>query len=268
MLPKQKEKQVLGRKIPPLILADYKHFERQRFLNPGLRYKFSAFLFRVVAKFAKEYEKAGKRDDSKKIHYCWFGPKPFPELVVSCLKTWYKKLPDYELCLWNENNSPMQIPFVQQAYSAKKYSFVSDYVRFWALFNHGGIYLDTDMFLINNFDALLGNEIFFGWENKQRNAINGAIIGSVPEQPFIYYILKYYEQITFNNNNISAFVIPRIIGECYEKYELKNAITIYPFNFFYPFPYEEKEDLKNFLKYSDQDTIAIHLWNVSWGLDR
>ena len=69
----------------------------------------------------------------KKIHYCWFGPKPFPKLVKECLATWKEHFPDYEFYLWNETNSPMDVAFVKEAYSAKKYAFVSDYVRFWAL---------------------------------------------------------------------------------------------------------------------------------------
>ena len=201
----------------------------------------------------------------KIIHYCWFGPKPLPQLVKTCIDTWKQHLPDYEFRLWNESNSPMDILFVQQAYKEKKYAFVSDYVRFWALEEYGGIYLDTDMYLINGFDCFLNNEVFFGWETAENNNISCGVIGSVPNHPFIRNIGSYYKKTTFSKDNIVNLVVPRIIGECYRNYIHKEQITIYPFDFFYPFPYEEKENVRNFLKFSTQNTYAIHLWNISWG---
>ena len=67
----------------------------------------------------------------KIIHYCWFGNAPLPSTAHKCLESWKKYLPEYEIILWNEENSPMKIPFVRDAYKAKKYAFVADYVRIW-----------------------------------------------------------------------------------------------------------------------------------------
>lgn len=201
----------------------------------------------------------------KKIHYCWFGPKPLPVLVLKCLKTWKEQLPDYDVYLWNEENSPMQIPFVQQAYSSKKYAFVSDYVRFWALFNEGGIYLDTDMFVIKSFNDLINNSVFFGWENDKKNAIGCCVVGSERLNRFTKNILEKYETLSFHVDLIPVLVIPGIVSKCYSEYNLKHEITIYPFEYFYPFPYEEKENVTSFMQYKTESTYAIHLWNVSWG---
>ena len=201
----------------------------------------------------------------KKIHYCWFGPKPLPKLAVNCLETWKKLLPAYELNLWDESNSPMQSDFVQQAYVAKKYAFVSDYVRFWVLFQHGGIYLDTDIFIIRNFDDLLNNETFFAWETDQKMIISCGVIGAIPKQEFIKTVLMYYEHLQFNNASVANFVIPRIVTSCYKDYPSKEEVTIYPYDYFYPFPYEEKENINKFMKYKTENTYAVHLWNVSWG---
>lgn len=201
----------------------------------------------------------------KKIHYCWYGPKPIPKLVEECISSWKNNLPNYEIKLWNETNSPMNIKFVKQAYNEKKYAFVSDYVRFWVLYNEGGIYLDTDMYVIKSFSNLLDNRCFFGWENKDENIISCGIIGATKHDSFIREIKLYYEKLDFSINNIPNIVVPRIVNQLYKEFHKKNEISIYAFDSFYPLPYEYKEDAKNFLKYTTNNTYAIHLWNISWG---
>lgn len=201
----------------------------------------------------------------KKIHYCWFGPKPLPSLVASCMKTWEDQLADFEKILWNEKNSPLQLPFIQQAYAARKYAFVSDYVRFWVLYHHGGIYFDTDIFVLKNIKDLLKNKVFFAWETKQKNNISCGVIGSVPNQPFIDSVLKQYESMHFSIAAIPDLVIPRIVSKCYSNYLSKEEITIFPYDYFYSFPYEEKENVRQFMQYRTENSYAIHLWNVSWG---
>ena len=83
----------------------------------------------------------------KIIHYCWFGEKSKPNDVHEYIETWKKKLSDYKIQEWNESNFSLgNAPdYVREAYDAKKYAFVSDYVRIWALMNQGGIYFDTDL---------------------------------------------------------------------------------------------------------------------------
>jgi mannosyltransferase OCH1-like enzyme len=202
----------------------------------------------------------------KVIHYCWFGPKPFSRLILRCIESWREELPDYEICLWNETNSPMDNKFVQKAYSAKKYAFVSDYVRFWVLHNYGGIYLDTDMYLIRSLNDFLNNKVFFGWESADENKISCGIIGACTETNFIKNILERYHIIDFDLTSIPDMVIPRIVSSCFTDYPCKEEVTIFSYDYFYPFPYEEKEDVKNFMKYITENTYAVHLWNISWGL--
>ena len=131
----------------------------------------------------------------KKIHYCWFGKNEMPDLAKRCIETWYKYLPDYEFKLWNEDNSPMEIPFVKEAYKNKMYAYVSDYVRFYALYKEGGIYLDVDMEVIKSFDPLLNNKMFFGAESKRH--IGVSIIGAEKNHSFIEEFLEYLENLKF-----------------------------------------------------------------------
>ena len=87
----------------------------------------------------------------KIIHYCWFGGKKIPNSVKKCIKTWKKYLPDYEIKEWNEENFDVNVcPFVKEAYENKKWAMVSDYARIYALYQDGGIYLDTDVKILKN----------------------------------------------------------------------------------------------------------------------
>lgn len=96
----------------------------------------------------------------KIIHYCWFGRGPMPKVVTWCIESWKRNCPDYELKLWNEDNFDVTlVPFVKHAYEQKKWAFVADYVRMYALYHEGGIYLDSDEFALKNFDDLLNNRV-------------------------------------------------------------------------------------------------------------
>ena len=173
------------------------------------------------------------------------------------MRTWQQHLPDYELCLWNEENSPMNHPFVQQAYEAKKYAFVADYVRFWALYNHGGIYLDTDMYVVKSFDDLLGYDCFLGYEDKWQQYINCAVVGAEIQHHVIKRILNMYDSLSFNPNQLSDFIVPRLITPL-----VKDAL-VWPYEYFYPFPFEERLE-NGFKNYVTANTYAVHLWNISW----
>lgn len=90
----------------------------------------------------------------KIIHYCWFGRNPLPDLAKKCIQSWKKFCPDYEIKEWNEDNFDINSnQYVKEAYKAKKWAFVTDYVRLWALVNFGGVYMDTDVEVINSIDV-------------------------------------------------------------------------------------------------------------------
>ena len=98
----------------------------------------------------------------KIIHYCWFGKKDKPDIVNHCINSWKKVLDDYEIIEWNEDNFDVESnTYVKQAYESGKFAFVSDFVRIKALYDYGGIYLDTDVEVFKKFDDLLDNESFW-----------------------------------------------------------------------------------------------------------
>lgn len=102
------------------------------------------------------------------IHYCWFGRGPMPELALRCIESWHKYMPDYEYKLWNEDNFDVDsVPYVSEAYKSGKYAFVTDYVRLFALYTEGGIYMDTDVEVLKPYDDLLSLPGFTGYEGSK-----------------------------------------------------------------------------------------------------
>lgn len=115
----------------------------------------------------------------KTIHYCWFGRGEMPQMAKDCIASWHKYMPDWEYKLWNENNFDVsQTPYTKEAYEAKKYAFVSDYVRLWALNNEGGLYLDTDVEVLKPFDDLLGYKAFAGFEGSKHMPMGTCVMAS------------------------------------------------------------------------------------------
>ena len=113
----------------------------------------------------------------KKIHYCWFGRGPMPELALKCIESWHRYMPDYEYKLWNEDSFDIDCnQYVKEAYEAKKFAFVSDYVRLFALYSEGGIYMDTDVEVLKPYDDLLSLPAFTGYEgSKYRPPVTGTM---------------------------------------------------------------------------------------------
>ena len=113
----------------------------------------------------------------KVIHYWWFGRGQMPELALKCIESWHKYLPGYTLKLWNEDSFDINaVPYVKEAYEARKFAFVTDYIRLYALYHEGGIYMDTDVEVLKPLDDLLDLPAFSGYEsNKFTNFPTGLM---------------------------------------------------------------------------------------------
>lgn len=200
----------------------------------------------------------------KKIHYCWFGGKPLPNSVKKCIKSWKKFCPDYEIIEWNESNYDVnKIPFIQQAYQAKKYAFVSDYARLDIIHSEGGIYLDTDVELLKNLDSLLVNQCFLAMELPGLVA-TGLGFGAQKGHWFLKENMDFYHNIDFDANNIITCV--NITTDLLQKYDLTLAnskqtvkdITIFSTEYFCPMNYQTRE-----IKITE-NTYSIHHYDATW----
>lgn len=208
----------------------------------------------------------------KIIHYCWFGGKPLPKMAKKCIKSWKKYLPDYEIKQWNEENFDVNInEFVKGAYEKKKWAFVSDCARTYALLNYGGIYFDTDMEVKKDITFLLDKDFFIGREDS--GYIAAGVIGVKEKNNKVIKLLmdEYNQFDSFDENKIYDFAIPKIITNILEKYpkEIKKngveiydeSIYVYPREYFYPLSYDHQNNIFT------NNTCMIHYYDASWTPD-
>ncbi len=147
----------------------------------------------------------------KIIHYCWFGGNPLPELEQRCLASWNRYMPEWEYKCWNETNFDIAAapPYVRQAYEARKYAFVSDYVRLWALEKFGGLYMDVDFMVYRPFDNLMTQyAAFAGYEGSKRNPVMQGVIASEALGAWVTDMLRIYDTRTFIKEDGSLDMTP------------------------------------------------------------
>ena len=128
----------------------------------------------------------------KIIHYCWFGNGEKSELIQKCMDSWKKYAPDFEIMEWNESNCDIHTNrYVEEAYEKKKYAFVSDYFRLKALYDFGGVYMDTDTELHRMLEDYLYEKAFFAFETPV--FIHAGILGAVKNFELIGELRQSYE---------------------------------------------------------------------------
>jgi len=150
----------------------------------------------------------------KLIHLCWLSGDPYPPKIARCLESWKKFLPDYEVVLWDTNRFDLNSSiWVRQAFEKKKYAFAADYIRFYALYHMGGIYLDSDVEVLKSFDDLLDLPYFMGAEKAQTP--EAAIIGAEKGSDWIKQCLDYYNNRSFVKEDSSLDIrkLPEIMDE-------------------------------------------------------
>ena len=147
----------------------------------------------------------------KIIHYCWFGKGQMPELVLKCIESWKNHLPHYEMRLWSEDNFDIASApqYVQEAYAAKKYAFVSDYVRLWALERDGGLYMDVDFEVYKSFEDLMDKySAFAGYEGSKNNPVMMGVLAAEAHHPWIQGMMATYETRKFVKDDGSLDLTP------------------------------------------------------------
>lgn len=217
----------------------------------------------------------------KIIHYCWFGRGPMPDSALRCIASWKKFLPDYEIKLWNEDNFDVNIiPYTQEAYLAKKYAFVSDFARFWILYNYGGLYFDTDVEIIRPLDDIVVRGPFMGCEKNiedipislQQNVavVNPGLGLGAPAGLKLYKeLIEYYSTIYFHTSQKGSQNPTTIVEHTtciLRKHGLSSTseiqqcagVWIYPKEYFAP------KDVDTHKLEITPNTRAIHHYDASW----
>lgn len=157
----------------------------------------------------------------KIIHYCWLSNDPYPEDLVRCMNTWKEKLLDYEFKLWNfQNFDKSSSNWVSQAFDNKKYAFAADYIRLYAVYNYGGIYMDMDIEVLKSFDTLLDTNLLLAYENDEKNGIEAGCFGAEKNNPVIKECLDYYSGRNFikEDGTFDILTLPKIMIQTTRKY--------------------------------------------------
>jgi hypothetical protein len=98
-------------------------------------------------------------------------------------------LDGFEIICWDESNCSFdENEFVRKAADEKRWGFIGDYYRFKAVYEMGGIYLDTDIEVFHEFEPLLSKKCFFGFAYD--SLICTAIFGAVAGHPLIKNLLN------------------------------------------------------------------------------
>ncbi len=221
----------------------------------------------------------------KKIHLIWFGRNPYTAVVEKCIESWKKICPDYEIKLWNEDNFDVDSNiFTQEAYRTRKWAFVSDYVRLYALYNEGGVYIDSDVEILKPINDILENKhVVTGYSSS--NWIPTGFMAAEKGNIWIKELMNYYEGRHFIkpdgsydmkvNNVIITEISKEKFGFKVGDMLIQNGnVSLYPQPYFHPFPRRaldySKIDLEKAKGYFGitQDTYCIHYGTATWVDDR
>lgn len=206
----------------------------------------------------------------KIIHYCWFGRGEIPERDKRCIESWKKYCPDYEIIQWNEDNYDIsQNPYTQEAYNAKRWGFVPDYIRMDLLYRFGGIYMDTDVELLRGLNELLDYSGFMGLEAGTNTLALGLGFGAEKGSPLLKELCDLYRTRHFTDADGNPDLTPSPIivtnylnskGYTFPTGEISHIdmFTVFPEEYFCPQNY-----LTGKIKITE-NTFSIHHYHASW----
>lgn len=209
----------------------------------------------------------------KVIHFCWLSGDPYPKAIARCIKSWDKHLKGYEIRLWDFNRFPRgKSAWVDQAFDARKYAFAADYIRAYALYHEGGIYLDSDVELLKSFDDFLSLPYMLGQE-ADSGKIEAAVMGTEPGNPIFEELLKHYENRLFikDDGSYDMEPLPTILSEIinrHGRYKLiddqlafdnsDGSVNVFTSEFFSPM------HIVNLRLETTPRTVAIHHFAGTW----
>lgn len=205
----------------------------------------------------------------KVVHYCWFGRGEKPAKVRYCMASWKKVLPDWTFVEWNEDNFDISAwPYAAQAYEKRKFAFVSDVARLYALYREGGVYLDTDVELLKPLDPFLDHVAFGGYERG--TDLTTGLIGAEKGSAWVKEFLDLYQGLPFVRADGSLDLttnVRRITDHMASVHgfrqddtfqDFEGLLTVYPGRYFSPLDPLTRKVKKT------PETVAIHHYIASW----
>lgn len=201
----------------------------------------------------------------KIIHYCWLSNDPIPQQHQDCMQTWKTILPDYKWIKWDLSRFDINSSvWVREAFENKKYAFAADYIRLYAIFTMGGVYMDMDVEVLKPFDKFLENDFFTFNEyypkrfqelgsdalldangrrikdGKIAFGLQAAVLGGEKGSNHVKELMSYYENRHFvlpDGNLDTSIIAPTIYAHIAERWgfiyrdieqKMNDRATIYP----------------------------------------
>ena len=209
----------------------------------------------------------------KIIHYCWFGKAEKSPEILQCIATWKKMHPDFEIREWNESNSPKH-PIVVKNLKDKLWAFASDYVRLYAIYHHGGIYLDTDFLLTKSLASLLNQSCFVAFQYKEKSPfwITNGVCGGIKKHHFFERCLQLLEH--HGHSKLNSYISPKltsdVINNISSSYtygtQMIDDIHILDADSFYHYQRDDvtTNSIDHLIKKLPSHAYGIHLYEGSW----
>lgn len=210
----------------------------------------------------------------KIIHYCWLSSDPVPPQLRACIDSWHRVLPDYEIRLWDYKRFPRgKSKWVDEAFDSRKYAFAADYIRAYALFHEGGIYLDSDVEVLRSFNDLLSVPHLMCRECGS-GLIEAAVMGAEAGHPLMGALLRHYDSHDFRrpDGTLETTGMPAVVGMMVDQLGLKlnyvddtahfsdspDCLNVLPYDYFSPINIENMEMRRT------ARTYCIHHFAGSW----
>ena len=209
------------------------------------------------------------------LHYCWVGPKRPDSLMRECLQSWRAHSPGFEILRWDESNLPSD-QFIDRALAAGQWSRASNAVRLHALSRYGGIYLDTDVEMLQSFEPLRRFDCFLGFQYVPDGTdykpfdmcVAPGVMGAAPGHPFLQ---RFQARIPRDVEGPQAFSVlgPKMATSILIEDGLTGysdtavtlgGVTVFPKNTFYPYFYRETFDRRCL----GPATLSVHHWAKRW----
>lgn len=224
----------------------------------------------------------------KTIHYIWLSGERKDYHAWRCIRSWKRHMKDFRIREWHMEDFDWDTmpAYVKEALEMRKWAFVSDYLRLYILYHHGGIYMDSDVRVKDSLEQFMDHRFFSAMEvhdyhpdpdlvDSQGQALTdrgipgmcfqAALMGSEPGHPFLKDCMDYYQEAHFTISSETAMKIPiapdiyatkaRKYGFRYlnQEQHLDKDMAIYPSNIIASSPWRLYPE-----------SVAVHMCAGSW----
>jgi hypothetical protein len=217
-------------------------------------------------------------------HWIWLA-ESLPDWAAWNIDVFRSLHPEWTVRVWHELPeqfpSDLRVLFQQLPW----YSSRSDIFRYWLLAEYGGVYLDTDIVTVRNFDSLLNHEFFLSPcmpTGHMKPHLACGLMGSVPgSRPALRILDACRSRATLADPPRRITYGPDLLTSLFA--EDRTGLTVLPKHYFYAIPdretthafwHADSDERKRIMKHFEPDftdeepPYAVHLWGVEGSSQR